>query len=147
MPAAKSAPQPTWVIDLYGMKEALTTRVNSARVAVIDAIQSGEMLIMRSVSNDLKCMYPELWDDFKAISPKKYLPTNVATIATATQLMEMYGGSLVGSIPTFEHFEALAAARMKKCKLVSAGKAFSHCNAITKKCGLPAGNVVKIASV
>lgn len=147
MAAVSSAPEPKWVIDLHGMKEALTTRVNSARVAVIEAIQNGEMLILKSVSKDLKSLYPHLWDDFKAIAPKKYLATTVATIGVATQLMESYGSSLIGSIPTFEHFEALASARLKKCKLVSAGKALSHCNGISKKCGLPTGNVIGITGV
>src|SRR6185369_2247077 len=136
MVQAAEKPEPSMVIDLYGVREALTTSSNSARAAVIDAIQSGEMVILRSVSHELKDLFPELWDDFKAISPKKYLHSTAGTISVGTQLMERYGGSLLGAIPTFDHFEAVAAARMKKCKLVSGGKALAHCKDIGSKCQL-----------
>jgi hypothetical protein len=129
------------------MREALTTSSNSARAAVIDAIQSGEMLIVRSVSDDIKNLYPPLWDHFKAIKPRKYAHSTGATIDAATHLMERYGSSLLGSVPTFETFEALAIARLKKCKLVSGGKAQADCKKIASKCGLPSGSVVGITSI
>lgn len=145
--ASSSAVTPKWVIDLHGIKEALTTTSNSAKNRVISAIQSGEMLIMRSVSNELKDLYPHLWAAFTAIQPRKYVPTTVANNQSATLLQEQHGSGILGGLPLFEHFEAVAVARGKKCKLVSAGKALKSCTQIAKCCGIPSGYVMDITGV
>jgi hypothetical protein len=145
--ASSSAVTPKWVIDLHGIKEALTTTSNSAKNRVISAIQSGEMLIMRSVSNELKDLYPHLWATFIAIQPRKYVPTTVANNQSATLLQEQHGSGILGGLPLFEHFEAVAVARGKKCKLVSAGKALKNCKQIAKGCGIPDSDVTDIAGV
>ena len=142
----KSAPAPKWVIDLHGIKEALTT-LSNARARIIDAIQSGEMVIMRSVSVELRDAYPELWPDFVAIKPKKYVGTTVTLDAIAGQLQEAHGSSILGGIPPFEHFQAVAVSRAQSCTLVSAGKGLKHCKDICGKCGIPATGVTGIEAV
>ncbi len=145
--ASGSAVTPKWVIDLHGIKEALTTTSNSAKHRVISAIQSGEMLVMRSVSNELKEMYPDLWPAFSAIQPRKYVPTSVANNYSATLLQEQHGSGVFGGLPLFQHFEAVAVARSKNCKLVSAGKALKNCKQIAKRCGIAEGEVANIDDV
>ena len=146
-PASSSAVTPKWVIDLNGIREALTTTSNSAKNRVVSAIQSGEMLIMRSVSNQLKDLYPHLWAAFTAIQPRKYVSTSVANHQSATLLQEQHGSGILGGLPLFEHFEAVAVARGKKCKLVSAGKALKNCQKIAKGCGIPDGDVMDITGI
>lgn len=138
---------PQWAIDTHGMIEALTTTKNSARAAVLEAIETGKMLILRPVSDELKKLRPDLWDDFKAITGKKYLHVSVKAVFAATMLSEQYGASLLGSIPSGEHFEAVAAAKASGCKLVSAGKALGHCQDIASKCKLHAQTAVPITSI
>jgi hypothetical protein len=144
-PPSKSAPTIKWIIDLHGIKEALASRSN-ARTRIIDAIQRGEMVVMRSVQDDLK-IFDYLWTDFCAIKPKKYVDTPVSVTAMAATMQEANGSSLLGGVPSFAHFEALALARNKKCKLVTAGKGFADCQSIAKKCKLPATDVVSIGDV
>ena len=148
MPAASaSAVTPKWVIDLHGIKDALTTTSNSAKTRVLDAIRSGEMLILRSVSGELKELYPHLWSAFTAIMPKKYVPTTVANHKSATALQELHGSGVFGGLPLFAHFEAVTVARSKGCKLVSAGKGLKNCRQIAKGCGIPASDVTDINGV
>ena len=144
---SKSNPTPQWVIDLHGIKEALTTRSNAVRARIRDAIQSGEMLVMRSVQEELKNAYPELWKEFVTIKPRHYVDTGMAGHAAATALQEMHGSGVLGGIPSFAHFEAVIVARSNKCRLVSAGKALDHCLSIANKCGLPTGGIAKITDV
>lgn len=145
--AAASKPVPKWVIDTHGMVDALTTTLNSARDAVFNAIANGEMLILKSVSDEISKLYEHLWADFQALKGKKYLHVTVAMVQTATTLSEVYGASPLGSMPSGAHFEAVSAARSKGCALVSAGKAYSHCHDIAQKCSLPANSVVPISAV
>lgn len=145
--ASTGAVTPKWVIDLHGLKDALTTTSNSAKARVIDAIRTGEMLVMRSVQAELKNVYPDLWPVFVAIKPKTYLNSTVANYAAATALQEMHGSGVLGGLPTFAHFEAVAVARSNKCKLVSAGKALKDCKQIAKGCGIPHSDVVDISKV
>jgi hypothetical protein len=142
---SKSAPTPRWIIDLHGMKEALTTRSN-AKARIIDALTSGEMWVVRSVQDDLK-IYESLWPDFAAIKRKKYVDAPPSVAAMAAAMQEANGSSLLGSVPSFAHFEAIALARSKKCKLVTAGKALTDCHSIAGKCGLPASDIVGISDV
>lgn len=144
--STKSKPHPKWVIDLHGIKEALTSRSN-AKARVIDAIQSGEMVVMRSVQGELAAAYPDIWPDFAAIKPKRYQDTPMAVYDAAGQLQGMHGSSLLGGIPGFAHFEAVALSRSLQCKLVSAGKALSDCKSIANKCGIPSKDIVDISAV
>lgn len=134
--AAPPRVTPSWLIDSHGMIEALTTTKNSIRVAVIDAIQNGSMLVLKSVSNELKEAYPDIYIQLQAINPRKYLTPTVSMIASAATLAETHGSSLLGSIPSASYFLAVAAAQMSNCKLVSHGKGLTHCSAIAKKCQL-----------
>ena len=142
----KPKPKPKWVIDLHGIKEALTSRSN-AKARIIDAIKSGEMVVMRSVQEELCAAFPEIWPDFVMIKPKKYQDTPMAVYDAAGQLQGMHGSSLLGGIPDFAHFEAVALARSMKCKLISAGKALTHCKSIARKCGIPAADIAEISAV
>lgn len=144
--SAEVGDAPKWIIDLHGIREALTTRSN-ARARVIDAIQSGEMLVMRSVQHELKSAYEQLWDAFVAIKPKKYIGSTARVFAIAAHLQEEHGSSLLGGVPSFVYFEALALARAHDCKLITAGKAFSECQGIAMKCGLGKGGVLGIGDV
>jgi hypothetical protein len=143
--SSKSAPAPKWIIDLHGVREALTSRSN-AKARIIDAMKNGEMWIMRSVQDELK-IFEDLWADFAAIKPKKYVDTPASVDAAAAAMQEANGSSLLGGVPSYAHFEALALARSKKCKLVTAGKGMSDCQSIAKKCGLPKTDVVGISDV
>lgn len=146
MPGAASTP-PEWVIDTHGMVDALTTTQNSTRVAVIDAIESGAMMVLKPVSSEMKNLYPHLWADFKAINNKKYLPVTVKTVQAGTMLSETYGASILGSMPSGAHFNAVAAATAAGAKLVTAGKALTHCKAIVRRCSLQSGSAVPIDNV
>lgn len=115
---AKPKPTAEWVIDTHGMIEALTTKRNSVRAAVIDAIQNGSMLILKPVSAELKEAFPDLYIQLQSIKPKKYLTLTVPMFAAAATLTEAYGpGRILGSIPSSAHFEAVAAARLEGCTL------------------------------
>ncbi|WP_132740343.1 hypothetical protein [Sphingomonas sp. PP-F2F-A104-K0414] len=114
---------------------------------MIDAIESGEMVVMRSVQSELAAAYPEIWPDFVAIKGKKYRDTPMAVYDAAGQLQGTHGTSLLGGIPDFAHFEAVALARSMKCRLVSAGKGLAHCKSIASKCGIPDGEVANINAV
>jgi hypothetical protein len=135
---------PKWVIDLHGIKETLTTRSNT-KSQIIDAIQKGEIVIMRSVQSELSAVYPDLWDDFVGIKPKKYIDTPMAAHALAAQLQELHGTSVLGGIPDFTKFEAIALAHSKKLKIISGGKALTDCKAIVSKCGLQSGGIIGVA--
>ncbi|VXD02861.1 hypothetical protein [Sphingomonas sp. 8AM] len=128
---------PKWVIDLHGLTDALTTTSNSAKAAVIDAIRRGEMLIMKSVSEEMKEVYPHLWPLVTAIKPRRYIRTTVADHAAATTMQEMHGSSILGGLPLFAHFEAVAVAQSKGCTLVSGGKGLKSCKQIAQGCGIP----------
>jgi len=147
--AAKTEKQadPAWLIDTHGMIEALKTKNNQIRNAVIDAIEDGTMLVLRSVSEEIKSLYSDLWDDFKAIKKgSRYVPVTVEAIKAAGTLQHTYGAPIFGSIPTKEHFQAVACARLKKCTLISSEKALKHSESIAKKCGLPADTVSSLKS-
>lgn len=138
---------PLWVIDLHGLRDALTTTSNSAKAAVIDAIRRGEMLIMKSVSEEMKELYPDLWPLVTAIKPRRYVRTTVADHAAAAALQEMHGSSILGGLPVFAHFEAVAVARSNNCKLVSGGKGIKSCTQIALGCELSPDGVVSISEV
>lgn len=148
MASGGKAPLPAkWMIDTHGMKEALTTSSNSHRAAIIDAIENGRMLILKTVSEEIKELFPELWESFKSIKNKKYKTISITAIRAASTLQESYGAPILGSIPTKEHFQAVAMAGIEKCKLVTSGKALSHCQHIQKKCKLPINAAVGLGYV
>ena len=142
MAAAKSHAKPKYVIDTYGLRAALTTTQNSVRNAVIAAIESGEMLILKPASKELKDNDPDVYADMQTISSKKYLAIDVSTSKAAAVLVETHGGSrLFGTTPPIDRFRALAAAGLHKLILISDGKALKECQAIVKKCKLPSACV------
>ena len=124
---------PKWLIDTRGMHEALTTRKNSIKNAVISAIENGTMLITKNTSKELKELYPDVYDDFKKISGKKYLTPAHKHIAHATVTMQNYGSNILGGIPSFEYFQFFRSAQMEKLACVTAGTSLSNCSKITTK--------------
>lgn len=148
MAAIKNKATPKYVIDTYGLRSALTSKQKGLKNAVINSIQNGEMLILKSVSKELKENDPEVYEDMQCISPKKYLAVDVATSKAAAVLVDSHGGSrLFGLTPPIDRFRALAAARIKKLILITDGKALKDCQGIVHKCKLPAGCVAAPATV
>lgn len=142
MASPKTKTQATYVIDTYGLRAALTTSQNSVRNAVIFAIESGDMLILKPTSSELKENDPAVYKDMQAIPSKKYLAIDVAANKAAAALIEAHGGSrLFGTTPPIDRFRALATARLHKLTLITDGKALKECLAIAAKCKLPAGCV------
>jgi hypothetical protein len=140
--APKNKLEAKYVIDTYGLRMALTTPQNSVRNAVIFAIESGIMLILKPASSELKENDPDIYKDMQAISYKKYLAIDVPANRAAAALIEAHGGSrLFGTTPPIDRFRALATARLHKLTLITDGKALKDCLAIAAKCKLPAGCV------
>jgi len=102
------------------------------------------MLVMRSVQLELEALYPTLWEEFVSIKPKKYIDTPARANALAVHLQENHGSPIIGGIPSFAHFEAVAVARINQCQLISAGKGLTDCRVIASKCGLPGDSVAGI---
>jgi hypothetical protein len=145
---ANSKPAAQWVIDTRGVIEALTTSSNSVRAAIVDAIQNGSMFILKPASYELKEAFPDVYNQLQGIKPKKYLTLTVPMLAAAATLTEAYGpGRLLGSIPSSAHFEAVAAAGLVGCTLITSGKSLTHCSGIAKKCGLPPTAVQALSAV
>ncbi|GGE84869.1 hypothetical protein [Sphingomonas prati] len=148
MAAKKIQTEIKYLIDTYGLRAALTTTQNSVRSAVINAIESGEMLIIKSVSKELKENDPEVYAEMQAISYKKYASIDLGANKAAAAMVEAHGGSkLFGVTPPLDRFRALAVARLHKLVLVSDGKALKDCQSVAVKCHLPAGCVIGIAAV
>lgn len=143
---AAAKPAPKWIIDLHGVLDALSSGA-ATKSKVVDAIKSGEMLVMRSVQADLKNAFPDAWEEFADIKGKKYVDTTVAITSVAAQMQEAHGSSILGGVPSFAHFEAVALARSQKCKLVSAKKGLSDCQSIAKSNGLPKSDIIKIKDI
>lgn len=143
MAKAKSKPLAQYVIDTHGLRAALTTSSNSVRTAIISAIETGKMLILKPASKELKENDPEVYDDLQALSSKKYLPICVDVNKATAALVEAHGGGrLFGTTPPIDRFRAIAAARRSKLVLVTDGKSLKDCLSIATKCNLPAGCVV-----
>lgn len=148
MAAAKSKPVPKYVIDTYGLREALTTTQNSVRIAVVTAITNGEMLILKTVSKELKENDPDVYVDMQTIASKKYLPIDAKVGKAAAVLVDQHGGSrLWGATPPIDRFRALAAAGVNKLILITDGKALRECQAIANKCRLPRACVKAVSAV
>lgn len=144
---AKNKVTPERVIDLHGMVAALRSKSNAVRSAVIDDIQSGKMQIVGTVSKEMKEVYPELYQDFQSISPKKYMHVRVKHETAASVLTESYGANLLGGIPLPERFEVLALCAKESVDLVTAGKSRRECSAIAKKCSLNGTSVLDVSSL
>lgn len=148
MATAKSKIQPKYLIDTNGLRSALTTTQNSVRNAVVDAIQAGEMLILKSASKELKENDPDVYDDMQTISSKKYLAVDISASRAAAVLVETHGGSrLFGTTPPIDRFRALATAGLHKLILITDGKALKDYQAIANKCKLSSGCVAAPTAV
>jgi hypothetical protein len=143
-PKAAKKVSPEWVIDTHGLRDALRSKSNSIKSAVIDAITSGRMLILKPVSKEFSDMYEDLYTELQTIKPRTYAQISVEASAHAGVMMDAYGARILGGNPQVEHFEALAVAHMKACTLITAGKALKECKSIVAKCG---GKVATIDDV
>lgn len=138
--------QVVWLIDLHGLYDALSSRSNS-KARVLDAIKAGEMKVIASAGQELKELYPELWDDFSDIKVRKYEKPSKFDHDLAAHLQEMYGSSIIGGIPTYDQFIAIAMAARLGANLVTAGKAKKRCDQILQKNPSIRINVVGISNV
>jgi hypothetical protein len=136
MATLKNGAAPELLIDLHGIHAALTTKKNKIRNDVIGAIEGGRMKIVRSVSDELKDLYPDVYENFKCIKGKKYVQATMQSMSLSTSLMESYGGSLFGMLPRREVFDAVGMALREKLILVSANKGYADGSKIAKKCEL-----------
>src|SRR5262245_38574327 len=105
----KKPKTPKWVIDTHGLKAVLESKSNSIRAAVLSAIESGEMWLLKPVSKEFKELYDHLYEQLQSFSYKKYMEISTAARAKAAVVMESYGSPLLGSIPSVSHFEAVSA--------------------------------------
>lgn len=146
--AAKNSSKPPvkWLMDLHGLVDALSGGGNAV-AAVTDAIESGEMKVIRSAGSELQAAYPELWDDFTDIGGRKYEKPTKADHELASHLQQMYDKPILGGIPTYEHFLAIAMCARLKCRLVTSGKAHKRSLDIAKKTTGSVNVVATIADV
>ena len=134
-----------YLIDLHGLREAFNSTNNQVRVAVIDALESGEMRIMRAASEELKATDEDAYADFQsATKKKKYEKTQIKHEATRASLMSTYGATLFGSSPPSERFEAMAICVCEKYDLVTNGKPHADCKKIVSKCSLNGTKVLTV---
>lgn len=84
---------PTKVMDLHGIRAALSSKNNKIRSTVIDGIQSGDIQLVKGVSEELKAIDEGLYADFQTIKPKKYMKIKVAHQSYAQMLSEQHGVS------------------------------------------------------
>lgn len=138
---------PTKVMDLHGIRAALSTKNNQTRAAVIDGIQSGDIHLVKGVSEELKAVDEELYTDFQTIKPKKYMKIRSAHQAHAQMLSEQHGSSIFGSFPPSERFECIALCIKEGLELVSASKALKEYKGIVSKCSLNGLSVKDIAEL
>ncbi|MCQ0092298.1 hypothetical protein [Roseovarius sp. M141] len=133
---------PTKVMDLHGIRAALNTTNNQVKSAVIDGIQSGDIQLVKGVSEELKAIDEDLYADFQTIKPKKYMKIKAAHQSHAQMLSEQHGSSIFGSFPPSERFESIALCMKEGLELVSTPKALKEYKRIISKCSLN-GLVVK----
>ena len=147
MGAKKAAqPQTKWLMDLHGLFDALSGGSN-AQAALKDAIESGELKVIRSAGSELLDAFPELWDIFTEIGGRKYEKPTKADHELASHLQQMYDAPILGGIPTYEQFLAVAMCARLKCRLVTGGKAHKRSVDIAKKSPVSKGLVATIADL
>lgn len=141
-----SKPQVKWLIDLHGLVDALSGGSNSI-AAIADAIESGEMKVIRSAGPELKATYPELWHAFSDIGGRKYEKSTKIDHELASHMQQMYDRPILGGIPTYDHFLAIAMCARLKCRLVTSDKAHKRSLDIATKTTGSANVVATLADV
>jgi hypothetical protein len=143
MPATKNNAK--YLIDAYGLREVFTNGDNVVRSTVISQLESGELRIMRSSSNDLKDIDEDAYADFQAsVGSKKYIKTLIKHETLRASLMTKYGASIFGRSPSEECFEAMAICLSDNLTFVTHGKALNGCNKIVKGCKLKDAKVLSL---
>lgn len=141
-----SKPQVKWLMDLHGLVDALSGGSNAV-ATVTDAIESGQMKVIRTVGTELQAAYPELWDEFNEIGGRKYEKPTKADHELASHMQQMYDKPILGGIPTYEQFLAIAMCARLKCKLVTSGKAHKRSLDIANKTTGSTNVIATIADV
>lgn len=139
---AQKSISPTKVMDLHGIRAAMSSTNNQIRSAVIEGIQSGDIQLFKGVSDELKAIDEDLYTDFQTIKPKKYVKIKTAHQSHGQMLSEQHGSSIFGSFPPSERFECVALCVKEGLELVSAPKALKEYKGIISKCALN-GLIVK----
>lgn len=138
--------QPKYLFDLYGVIEILKSGSNQARDSFINGLAFGSVKVMSEVSNQLKDVDEDLYNEFQAIkSGRVYQATTVAHWSAQQALMDKFGTGLFGGSPSPEYFESVAVCRVEKLELVTAAKGLTNCKNITRKCSLAGVVVLSVA--
>lgn len=147
MPASgANQPQVKWLTDLHGLVDGLSTG-NNAKIALLDAIKSGEMKVIGSAGPELQAAYPDLWPDFANVVGRKYVRPIKADHDLASHLQQMHKGPIIGGIPSYDQFLAVAMCARLKCRLVTAGKAHKRAKAICKNSPIDEAVVATLSDV
>lgn len=140
-------PTPSKVMDLHGIRSALNSKNNQVRATVIDGIQSGDILLIKGVSEELKKADDLAYKEFATIKPKKYIPVLSRHQAHGAMLAEQYGSSFFSSDPPAERFESVSLCMNEGLTLVSADKAHKEYKKIVATCVVNGMTVMDITEL
>lgn len=145
---ARSAdePQIKWLMDLHGLVDALSSGKN-AIATLADAIKSGELKVIGPAGPELQNAFPELWDDFAEMRTRKYAKPQKADHELAAHLQQMYKAPILGGIPSYDQFLAMAMCARFKCRLITSGKAFKRSLDICKNASIAKDTVATLADL
>ena len=141
-----SRPPIKWLMDLHGLKDAMSGGGN-AHAVVADAIESGEMKVIRKAGDELKAAYPELWDAFTSITGRKYEKPTKADHELAAHLQQMHDAPILGGIPTYDQFLAMAMCARLECRLLTSGKAHKRSIEIAKSASISKQTIATLADI
>lgn len=144
---AQDYKNPEMAIDLHGIREALSSKNNQIRANIVDGIQSGKIVLLKGVSEELKAIDEALYKDFQNINPKKYIKLKTAHQAHAAMLAEQNGSNIFSACPPTARFEALALCMKEGLTLVSAKKAHKECKGILNKCQINGQSLLDVSEV
>lgn len=135
-----------YLIDLHGLREALNSKSNKIRDSFVDALNSGELKVMRSASKELQDIDEDAYKDFQSVKKTSvYIKTTVADDALQATLMSRNGTNFWGAAPPPDRFLTLALCIRENLILVSAGKALRDTKKISKDCSLTAPDILSLA--
>jgi hypothetical protein len=145
MPIPK--PTPSKAMDLHGIRSALNSQNNQVRAAVIDGIQSGDILLIKGVSEELKKVDEKAYKEFTNIGSKKYIPVRSKHQAHGAMLAEQYGSSIFSADPSAERFESVSLCMKEGLTLISADKALKEHKKIVATCAVNGVTVMDISEL
>ncbi|WP_050521077.1 hypothetical protein [Pseudorhodobacter antarcticus] len=128
---------PKYLFDLHAVIKALSGGNNLVRSAFISGLESGEVLIQRSVSKELKDVDEDVYKDFQLVNPGRVYQSEGAKHASVQQaLQQKYGTNFWGNSPRPSCFLSVAMSTCEDLILVTDGRPLSDCRKIVKDCSL-----------